>query len=85
VRATADSAAWLARSVDLTQFDQAVRLTFRGAEAQEATMLLAAKLLRQWLGIIHDGYIKAAWPLDVWPGWLRESSPPTDPQALVLH
>jgi len=85
VRATVDSAAWLARSVDLTQFDQAVRLTFRGAEGQEATMLLAAKLLRQWLGIIHDGYVKAAWPLDVWPEWLRESSPPTNPQPLVLH
>jgi len=85
VRATPDSAAWLARSVDFTKFDQAVRLTFRGAEGQEAAMVLAPKLLRQWLGIIHDGYIKAAWPLDVWPGWLRESSPPKDPKMLVLH
>ena len=85
VRATPDSAAWLARSVDFTKFDQAVRLTFRGAEGQEATMVLAPKLLRQWLGIVHDLYVKAAWPLDVWPGWVRETSTPTDPQQLVLH
>lgn len=85
VRATAESAAWLARSVDLTQLDKSVRLTFRGAEGQEATLMLPTKVLRQWLGILHDGYAKAAWPMDVWPGWLRESAPSTDQQAVVLH
>lgn len=85
VRAGAGSTVWLALSVDIAQTEQAVSLTFRGADGQEATLKLEAKPLRQWLSILHDVYIKAEWPLEVWPEWLRESVIPARQQAVVLH
>lgn len=85
VRAIASRTAWLARSVDVAQSRKAVRLTFRGEEDQNASLTLAVKPLRQWLGIVHDAYCKANWPLAVWPGWIRESALPAQKQAVVLH
>ena len=85
VRAGAGSTAWLVLSVDIAQSDQAVSLTFRGADGQDASLALAAKPLRQWLAIVHDAYLKAEWSLDVWPEWVRESTLPARQQAVVLH
>ena len=85
VRAVAGCAAWLAQSVDITQSEQIISLTFRGADGQDAALILAAKPLRQWLGIVHDAYLKADWPLNVWPGWIRESTLAAGQQSVVLH
>ncbi len=85
VRAVAGCAAWLALSVDITRSEQVISLTFRGADVQDAPLILAAKPLRQWLSIMHDAYLKAAWPLNVWPGWVGESTLPAGQQSVVLH
>jgi hypothetical protein len=85
VRAGAGSTVWLAMSVDIVQLEQTVSLTFRGADGQKAILTLAAKPLRQWLSILHDAYIKAEWPLGVWPEWLRECVLPAKEQVVVLH
>lgn len=85
VRADAGSIAWLALSVDIAHYAEAVVLTFRGAHDNHASLTLATKPLRQWLGILHDATRKAEWPLKVWPQWLQESSAPQQRQAVVLH
>lgn len=85
VQTGADSVAWLVRSVDITHSEQAVSLTFRGIGDEDATLVLAAKPLRQWLGILHDAYLKAEWPLDVWPEWVSEGAQPERRQEVVLH
>lgn len=85
VRADADSPAWLALAVDVAQSEEAVGLTFRGADGRSATLALTGKPLRQWLGIVHEAYLKAEWPLDVWPEWLRESRLPAGAGHAVLH
>ena len=85
VRAVAGCAAWLALAVDITRSEQVISLTFRGADGQDATLNLAAKPLRQWLSIVHDAYLKADWPLNVWPDWVGASTLPAGQQSVVLH
>ena len=85
VQAVAGCAAWLAQSVDITRSEQLLSLTFRGADGEDATLNLAAKPLRQWLSIVHDTYLKAGWPLDMWPNWIRESTLTAGQQSVVLH
>jgi len=84
VRADANSTAWLALSVDITQSEQAVSLTLRGADGQDVNLTLAANPLRQWLAILHAAYCKAGWPLAVWPEWIRARTLPAM-QQVVLH
>lgn len=85
VRAAAGSAEWLAQSVDIAHLEQTLRLTFRGPGGKSATLLMEAKPLRQWLSIVHEAYLKAAWPLEVWPAWLRESAAPARNHVGALH
>lgn len=85
VRAVAGCAAWLALAVDITRSEQVISLTFRGADGHDATLILAAKPLRQWLSIVHDAYLKAAWPLNVWPSWVAEGTLSAGQQSVVLH
>jgi hypothetical protein len=85
VQAVAGCATWLAQAVDITQSKQAVSLTFRGADGQNASLTLATKPLRQWLGIVHDAYLQAGWPLDLWPAWLQPGSAATEQKGMILH
>lgn len=85
VQPAPDSSAWLASSIDLKQFDQAVSLVFRGANAQEATLQMTDRQLRQWLSIVLRAYHKANWPQGLWPEWLQESAAPAPGQGSVLH
>lgn len=85
IRPDADSTAWLAIAVDIAQSEQAVNLTFRGNDQQSASFVLTVQSLRQWLGIVHETYIKAEWAVDVWPAWMRESRLDSAPQAVAVH
>ena len=86
VLACPDSAAWLVLSVDIVQSEQAVSLTFYGADGQDAvSLMLAATPLRQWLSIVYELYLKAEWPIEIWPGWLRESTSPVEPGQAKLQ
>lgn len=84
VQSQAQSASWLALAVDISHTPETLRLTFR-CDAQQATLVFAAQPLRQWLGIVHDQYCMALWPLDVWPQWLQDSSPAKQQPGVVLH
>lgn len=88
VQVSPSSAAWLVLSVDIAPSDGGVRLTFKGEPDQpdqQASLALTALPLRQWLGILHDAYGTAEWPLQVWPQWLQESSAPAAAPAALLH
>jgi len=84
VRPRQESPAWLIHAVDITQSPQTIRLTFRGPQRQEAAFTLAAKPMRQWLGIVQDVWMKSGWPMECWPAWMRESAQadPRGPGAL---
>lgn len=84
VQPQVQSASWRALAVDISHTPETLSLTFR-CDAQQATLIVAAQPLRQWLGIVHDQYRMAQWPLDVWPQWLQESNPSVQEQAVVLH
>lgn len=87
VRAEAVSRAWLVCSVDLKSGSNGVQLWFKGAKDDEVVSLgMQPKFLRQWLGILHDQYRVASWPMIVWPVWMEESRPARHPnQVMVLH
>ena len=75
-----------AQSMDIEQAEQAVILTFYGAGGQgPVSLVLAVTLLRQWLSIVYDAYLKAQWPIGMWPAWLKESFPPPRQQAVLLQ
>ncbi len=43
------------------------------SESSDAMVLiLRAQPLRQWLGILHNQYRAAQWPLTAWPDWVTE-------------
>lgn len=79
------SPAWLAHEVDVTQSKTTLQLVFHGVEGQTAVLALAVDPLRQWLNILYDACLKAEWPHDVWPAWIRESVLPVSPQPMLLH
>lgn len=85
VRLSAGSMSWFAISVDIAKSEQVVRLTFKSADGAHATLLLAAKPLRQWLCIVHEATLKAEWPADMWPDWVRDSAQPVRRQSALLH
>lgn len=87
VLACCDSTAWLVvLSVDVVQSEQAVSLTFYGGNGQEPVSLtLAATPLRQWLSIVYGAYLKAEWPIKIWPGWLQESLPAVVHEQIPLQ
>lgn len=82
------AAEWLVRQLDVTMSDQGIVLVFQqGADGELERIVLPmhATLLRQWLGILHDAFVEAEWPLDLWPAWLREAAVPAAGPAAVLH
>ena len=83
VQAQSASAAWVASSIDFATTEQAVTLTFRSLDGQAASFVLAALPLRQWLGILHQLYVKSEWSLDIWPEWIKTSERPA--QTVALH
>lgn len=85
VQAEAASRAWLVLSVDISCSNESVGLIFRGADGESATLTLATKPLRQWLGILHEAYRQAQWPLQGWPEWLQASEDPMQQRPALLH
>jgi hypothetical protein len=61
---------WLATSIDISTSDKQVMLTFKKSNEQAARLSLTAVPLRQWLEILHEAYLHAGWPMDVWPTWM---------------
>ena len=73
---------WLASSVDIARSEQSVKLTFRDSEDRSTALTLNGTQLRQWLSILHDLYVKAAWPKDIWPEWMQTNTKPQSPNMI---
>lgn len=82
VQAATSSQAWLIQEVDIAlSAEGSLILVFKreaGAKTQEDTegvakLVVEAKQLRQWLGIVHAQWQRAGWPLALWPTWMDES------------
>jgi len=85
VQAAADSQAWLVQAVDIGTDAEQMQLTFKNPQGQRAQLRFSALALRQWLGILHQAYAMARWPLDVWPQWMIEASARAPEPAQVWH
>ncbi|HEY1044113.1 MAG TPA: hypothetical protein VGE60_09635 [Telluria sp.] len=86
VRAQDDSS-MLVQAVDVTTGDNALGLAFKaGGPSDEAGYRIGfeAQALRQWLGILHDQYRKAEWPVDAWPSWITSAGQPAS-AGVPLH
>lgn len=86
VQVSAQDPSWLVVVVDLTLSEELAQLVFKGEQPdQQVSLTLAAVPLRQWLNIVHDAYVRAEWPLDLWPLWVRESAEPQRTRPALLH
>lgn len=78
----------LVQSIDLTPGSKAFILGFKpdSAGTVVASLVLEARSLRQWLGIVYRTCQAANWPSQTWPAWLVEAKGQTDDhQTAVLH
>jgi len=75
----------LVNSIDISHTDGSFTLVFRWPEQSALALTMNALPLRQWLSIIHETYVKAGWPLEIWPVWIRESVLPVQGQGAALH
>lgn len=68
-------------TVDITKGDQGVIFAFKDASGSEAKLAVTKTELRQWLAICHRCYMKADWPLTLWPHWMSLD----DPRVPAIH
>jgi hypothetical protein len=83
VAPNANAAVLLIQAMDVAASRSHLILTFRGQEAQSATVKLDATRLRQWLSILHLAWAKAQWSPLVWPNWIKRENPTQE--QVVLH
>jgi hypothetical protein len=84
VPAEAAGETWLVRTVNVATGPEAVVLTFGADEANGARLTLTPLLLRQWLAIVHAGWVVAEWPLSHWPEWIQKEATPLE-RKMSLH
>ncbi len=76
-------------NVSFTQREQTFyTLIFKEKNQDAASLQLDAVQMRQWLGIFHQMYGIAKWPMQVWPVWFNPKTNQTKETAnvpRVLH
>ena len=76
----------LVETVDIALRGERFYLTFRGSDNLAARMPLSVTEMRQWLHVVYGQFVKARWPLQVWPQWIRQgASMPTNQAQPTLH
>lgn len=78
VQAATGGVTCLALKVEIHKTSEMMSLEFIGEQGQPILLELGATTLRQWLAILHDVYIRAEWPLDVWPEWMERQGKPAN-------
>lgn len=75
VETSSNAKSWLVKEVDIaTSTDLSLTLTFKSSNGDQASLQFRAQQLRQWLTIVNTQWIKAEWPLNLWPNWMRENN-----------
>lgn len=81
---SAAAESWLVETLDLNTAAAAVRLIFKSGDGQQVILTLTDQALRQWLNILHSLWVKAEWPLAVWPEWVQPCAGAPQ-QPVVIH
>ena len=87
VKAHADSQSLLVQNVDVKTLSSGIELCFKDKDGQIfASLILRSQVLRSWLNIVYDQYLCAEWSTSMWPLWIAEAKPPSQPATTsVLH
>lgn len=83
VQAEMDCLVCLPSKVDVRKTSELVSLEFACEHSSPVVLELGATPLRQWLAILYDQYIRAGWPLDVWPEWMERQGKSPQPLETV--
>jgi hypothetical protein len=68
-------------AVDLTLAATSIQLRWRGPDLPQPVAVVMEPLpLRQWLGIVHQQFAQAQWPMSVWPAWMSAGAATTEPR-----
>ncbi|MEA3544748.1 MAG: hypothetical protein U9R69_05940, partial [Thermodesulfobacteriota bacterium] len=62
----------LVQTVDVSVRGGNYFLTFHGVNRTVARLPLTSIQMRQWLQIVYDQFLKAKWPVAVWPVWFDQ-------------
>ena len=77
---------WLVKEVDISKSANGVlTLIFKREGASGAQLAMAPIELRQWLIILYNQWLKAGWPVAVWPEWVDTSPNTTEQPVKGLH
>lgn len=64
---------WLAIAIDINKDNENISLTFKDEKSNSASISFQTVEIRQWLSIIYNAYKLAAWSVEEWPAWFKES------------
>ena len=81
VTANSDSAALLVKEIDIKMSEAVVLLVFKCDDGWKAELSFTIQQLRQWLGMIHQLWRQAEWPVSVWPDWMDDKQQPASVAA----
>jgi len=81
VTANSDSAALLVKEIDIKMSEETVLLVFKCDDGRKAELSFTVQQLRQWLGMIHQLWRKAEWPVSIWPDWMDDKQQPDSVSA----
>jgi hypothetical protein len=74
VKVLEDSQSMLVFSVDVKTWPETLELLFKNKEGDNcAALKLQAQILRQWLNIVYDQYLRGEWSTDLWPFWVIDA------------
>ncbi len=82
-----DTEQWLATAVDVKMIPEpeAIYLNFKSQQNHQAHLLLSKAVVRQWLAIVHKGYMAGDWPMTVWPDWFMQAEQKEVSKPRQLH
>jgi len=81
VTANSESTTLLVKEIDIKMSEEAVLLVFKCDDGQKAELSFTVQQLRQWLGMIHQLWRQAEWPVSVWPDWMDDKQQPDSVDA----
>ena len=77
---------WLVHVIDLRMAEEVITLELRGRESGETARLSVDTLsMRQWLAILYAQFMRAEWPLDLWPRWMESQDSASAASKTLLN
>lgn len=86
VKANADSKAMLVQSVDVKTLASGIELGFKDKDGLIfARLQLRQQVLRNWLNIVYDQYLRGEWTTGIWPLWITEAKTSSKPETTDIY